>query len=120
MIKNGIFILVAVFALICIISSCSNSEAEKIDIRGEITDIIFDNDKNVTSILVEGKKEIDTYYDKASVRINEDTTIFDKKSNSEIDISKLKKSDKVEVIFDGEVAESYPVQATAKKIYLIP
>jgi beta-N-acetylhexosaminidase len=89
----------------------------RIDIRGTITNININGSNG--SILVEGKIESDTYNDKASVRINENTLITKPAVNKNIDISELKVGDRVEVTFIGPVAESYPVQATGKLVRVI-
>ncbi len=89
----------------------------KIGIRGEITSIEIGEDG--ATLLVEGKKEEDTIYDKASVRIDSNTTIQKKDSNDKIEISDIEIGDIVEIIFTGAVAESYPVQGKAKIVRLI-
>ncbi len=88
----------------------SNNRNEKIDIRGSITKVLTDDNKKVTGIFVEGKVESDTIHDKATVRIDKST---------KISVSELKEGMKVEVVFKGEVLESYPVQAKAKTIKVI-
>ena len=88
----------------------------KIGIRGEITSIEWGRR---CYLIGEGKKEEDTIYDKASVRIDSNTTIQKKDSNDKIEISDIEIGDIVEIIFTGAVAESYPVQGKAKIVRLI-
>ncbi len=88
----------------------NNKNEEKIDIRGSITKVLTDDNKKVTGILVEGKVESDTIHDKASVSIDKRTKISAKE---------LKEGMKVEVVFNGPVMESYPVQGKAKTIKVI-
>ena len=88
----------------------SNNRNEKIDIRGSITKVLTDDNKKITGIFVEGKVESDTIHDKATVRIDKST---------KISVSELKEGMKVEVVFKGEVLESYPVQAKAMTIKVI-
>lgn len=68
--------------------------------------------------MVEGKVEQDTQYDKASIRIKDNTKIYEKDAKKELEVNSLKEGAKVEVIFEGPVAESYPVQADAKTIII--
>ncbi|MFA5602858.1 MAG: DUF3221 domain-containing protein [Bacilli bacterium] len=89
-------------------------DTSEIDIRGEITDIYVSND--VMTILVEGKIEEDTTIDKGYMRINGETKIYQGKNNILIEKEVLKVGDKVEAAYKGPVAESYPVQGTAKFI----
>ncbi len=87
----------------------SNNE-EKIGIRGSITKVLTDDNKKVTAIFVEGKVESDTMHDKATVSIDKST---------KISVSELKEGMKVEVVFNGDVLVSYPVQGKAKTIKVI-
>ena len=122
--KKIICMLLTIFLVNSIIG-CSNENNdnldEKIGIRGEITDIKNTRTSNIPNIilLVEGSIEKDTMYDKASITVSEKVKVIRKSNNKELDISSLKVSDKVEVFFAGPVAESYPVQAEAKKILLL-
>lgn len=89
----------------------------RIDIRGTITNVTLFGD--TASILVEGQIENDTYYDKASVRIDQNTLITKLSLNRSISVSEINVGDKVEVTFKGPVAESYPVQASAELVHII-
>ncbi|AEY66968.1 DUF3221 domain-containing protein [Clostridium sp. BNL1100] len=88
----------------------NNRNEEKIGIRGLITKVLTDDNKKVTGILVEGKVESDTIHDKATVSIDKST---------KISARELKEGMKVEVVFEGPVMESYPVQGKAKTIKVI-
>ncbi len=88
----------------------NNKNEEKIGIRGLITKVLTDDNKKVTGIFVEGKVESDTIHDKATVSIDKSTKISS---------SVLKEGMMVEVVFKGEVMESYPVQGKAKTIKVI-
>ena len=87
---------------------------EFISIRGKINNI-YNSDSGRSLIKVEGELYADTLYDCASVTIM-DTTVIKDKNNETISIRDLKEGMTVEVVFDGEVAESYPVQAVAKVV----
>lgn len=89
-------------------------------IRGIIT-VIFTPNGKFTGFLVEGKIESDTSYDKASVRVNEKTLIYNKTADGFklTDIAALKIGVRVEVLFKGPVQESYPVGATAGEIVIL-
>ncbi len=88
----------------------NNTNEKKIGIRGLITKVLTNDNKKVTGILVEGKVESDTVHDKATVSIVKST---------KISANELKVGMKVEVVFDGPVMESYPVQGKAKTIKVI-
>ena len=101
------------------------SAQEKVDIRGEITNIHrADRDVNhklLGNILIEGVKEADTQVDKASVRVTHETQIFDERGTErkQVSFDDLKTGQKVSARFVGPVMESYPVQATASEITIL-
>lgn len=108
--------LIIILAIISV--GCSEESVETIGIRGKIKELyIVEDELTITGFLVEGEVQDDTMYDSANVSIGEDTEIYrnEKKINSE----ELEEGLIVEIIFDGPVAESYPVQGTAKKIIII-
>jgi hypothetical protein len=100
-------------------------EEEEIDIRGKITNIRRadrDVDDNLLgAILIEGVKEADTGFDKASVRVTKETRIFDERETGrkQVSFDSLKAGQKVSARFVGPVMESYPVQATAGEIIIL-
>jgi beta-N-acetylhexosaminidase len=99
---------------------------EKADIRGKVSRITPANDDVkkrgfVGNVLVEGVKEETTNYDKAAILVTTKTTITKKtdKEKKACKFEDIKKGAKVQVDFTGPVAESYPVQATAKSIVIL-
>jgi len=115
--KDWCKILVIITVLSCFFIGCSKNDNDKASIRGYVTEMIIS--ETGANILVEGKTEEDTEFDKASVSINSDTVIKKDGIKGKLSISDIKKGDKVEVVFTGAVAESYPVQGTAKAIRII-
>lgn len=111
--------LILLLALISILNGCAKEETkEVIGIRGEIKEIyLSEDDTTIAGILVEGEIQEDTMYDSASVRIDENTVIY--KGEEEGTIEDLEEGLIVEIIFDGPVAESYPVQGLAKEIKIL-
>lgn len=114
--------LIIVTVIIIIISlgaaRCGkNDQKEKVGIRGYVKEIVIYN--GGVNILVEGNIEKDTEFDKASAAINKDTAIRKDNVNGKLEASDIKKGDKVEVIFTGALAESYPVQGVAKSIRIL-
>ena len=71
---------------------------------------------------VEGVMETDTEYDKASVGITETTRVYLQTDTGyeAVDPNRLTVGMKVEVLFTGIIMESYPVQAEADEILIIP
>jgi hypothetical protein len=116
-------IIISLSLILLIIAGCSVNPGPtatidyQVGIRGIIKDINIGKDGAI--ILVEGKIQSDTVYDKASVHINIDTMIQKDNLSRLFEISDLKLGDKVEVIFKGPVAESYPVQGTADIVRII-
>ncbi|MCX7745834.1 MAG: YobA family protein [Clostridia bacterium] len=120
--KRILFIVLTITLMLNTVScmKASNSEnEEKIGIRGQITKVLMDNNKVISAIMVEGKVESDTIYDKARVGIDKGTKIYTGNAGQKLSASELKEGMKVEVVFEGPVAESYPVQGKAKTIKVI-
>lgn len=113
-----IFLILIASIIILNITACAKESTESIGIRGEIKEIYTDEDSLlVQNILVEGEIQDDTMYDSAHVTITNDTEIF--RGDEKATIEDIEEGLTVEVVFDGSVAESYPVQGTAKKIIII-
>ena len=93
----------------------SSVPSDSADIRGTVSAITVTGDTAV--MLVEGKTEDDTLYDKASVRMDEKTQVM--KDGQPAGISDIRQGDQVEAVFEGVVAESYPVQAYAKTVRIL-
>lgn len=100
------------------------AEGVKVDIRGNISSVQKANPNNqgvFGTVLIEGKIEKDTGFDKASVRITRSTKLLERKDGREVAIKfeDLKVGQRVEAAFDGPVAESYPVQTNAGRIVVL-
>lgn len=94
-------------------------DKDPIGFRGEITKLVASENNNQITILVEGIQEKDVSYDKAYVTITEKTKIYSGNSNKSVSATELKEGQKVEGVFEGAVAESYPVQGTAKSVRIL-
>ena len=118
----GAAVVLAILAL----ASCSRAQGQDPDpasIRGMITQINLADDQLEGTLMVEGVIETDTSYDKASVRLTKKTKItkIDEAGKVQIlSVKDLTEDMKVEMVFIGPVAESYPVQATAKSVTVLP
>ncbi len=100
------------------------AEGAKVDIRGNISSVQKTNPNNqgvFGTVLIEGKIEKDTGFDKASVRITKSTKLLERKDGREVAIKfeDLKVGQRVEAAFDGPVAESYPVQTNAGRLVVL-
>lgn len=93
------------------------SSERKIAVRGIITKLTASSDKEGFNILVEGKLEADTDYDKAVVRVKPGTLIF--KGTTGMSVEELKEGMTIEVEYDGPVMKSYPPQMGADKIIIL-
>jgi hypothetical protein len=108
------------------LKTMSASKIREADIRGNITSIHRapaddESDNLLGTIMIEGVKEADTNFDKASVRVTNETRVFDgrEKERQPTSFDALKTGQKVAARFVGPVAESYPVQATASEIIIL-
>jgi beta-N-acetylhexosaminidase len=108
--------------IILLFSACSfqgltgKQDEDKLSIRGTVIKLYKNNE--LVTLFVEGDKEADTEYDKASVTIDKKTVIQDSAKNR-LAADDIKEGFKVEIIFTGPVRESYPVQATAMKVVVL-
>ena len=95
----------------------SDSQLVVYDLAGYITSLT-QNDDGTIGILVENEEgDNGADYDKGHVTVTEETVIYlyDKES-----MSILEEGQYVNVFFEGEVMESYPIQATARQINIVP
>lgn len=98
----------------------SNDDSQLVEygVSGNITGItISENESILGTIHVEGPKDNGATYDNSIVTVKPETKIY---SNDSINFEDLEVGMYVNVFFDGEVMESYPVQANAKQINVIP
>lgn len=114
-----IIVIMCIFLLFSTVGCTRNSTQGKLGIRGQITEVSLDDNGKIIGIFVEGKAEQDTEYDKASVSVGDKTKIYKGDSKETLEISALKEGAKVEIVFEGPVRESYPVQADGKIITVI-
>ncbi|MNI62941.1 hypothetical protein D3C73_1182800 [compost metagenome] len=119
---NKKIVLIVIVILLIIVSlivkmNNSNNINKKISIIGNITNINIVSDTYAV-ILVEGELKDNTLHDKASVKIDKNTKIKDNLGNN-LNVTDLKDNDVVEIMFEGPVATSYPVQAYASKILVV-
>lgn len=102
------------------VTACSaRVPTEPAGITGSITSVERNTDANgspVVQILVEGGDQpAGAVSDKASVTVTSETDIFGM-DDEPATMDSLQQGMQVEVWFDGAVAESYPVQGTAKAV----
>ena len=110
--------LLLIFSLALVITGCNKDSNQIIGIRGEIKEVYLDEENSlVLTFLIEGEIEDDTRYDSASVTVNNSTDIY--RGEEKATIEDLEEGITVEVVFEFAVAESYPVQGTAKKIKIL-
>lgn len=102
-------------------------EKEKVSIRGTPASVSPADDDGkkagvLGTLLIEGRKDKDTEYDKAMVKVTKGTKIFQQvgRELKPASFDDLKPGVKLEIQFQGPVAESFPVQATAGKIVILP
>ncbi|MBS4537525.1 DUF3221 domain-containing protein [Clostridium sp. D2Q-11] len=99
-------------------STDGDSQFVEYGVAGNITEITVSEDDSILgTIHVEGPKDNGATYDNAIVTVLPDTKIY---SNDTVNFKDLEVGMYVEIFFKGEVKESYPVQADAKQINIIP
>lgn len=103
--------------------SSSSADTERADIRGVIKSVTRSNAAGEVrgSVLIEGSLEPDTGFDKTSVTVTGKTAVFRREDGTlrEASFDSLREGQRVQAAFTGPVAESYPVQATAKSIIIL-
>ena len=120
-------LLPAVLALVVAVPTLADEkEKEKVSIRGMPASVNPANDEDkkagvLGTVLMEGRKDKDTEYEKAMVKVTRATRIFQQvgRELKPASFADLKPGVKMEIQFQGPVAESFPVQATAGKIVII-
>jgi beta-N-acetylhexosaminidase len=123
-------LLPAVLALVVAVPSLADDkdrDEEKVSIRGmpaSVSPADEDGKKAglLGTVLMEGRKDKDTKYDKAMVKVTRATKIFQQvgRELKPASFDDIKPGVKMEIQFQGPVAESFPVQATAGKIVILP
>lgn len=127
--KKRILILLiafsAVFVMACSADGANDEPNDSPDddstfveygVAGTIEEIESGENQKSIRIHVVGDENNGATYDNAWVTVTEDTVVYaDEETNYEV----LETGDYVNVFFTGDVAESYPVQATAKQINII-
>jgi hypothetical protein len=123
--RSGRAALALVLGTLGLLAGCGEPEPEPVtaDIRGVITALTPAGEPGggLGSVRIEGAKQPDTRYDKASVRITSETRVFQQLGDfcRPLTFADLALGDKVEASFTGPVAESYPVQATASEVVIL-
>lgn len=113
-------ILVLVIPLILIMGCTSEVSDEEFPKNPHIKGEVISINEQAKRFYVEGEIEEGILYDKAHITVNEETVVYVfEEGRGEIAIfSMIEEGDTVEVWFVGPVAESYPVQAIAGKVFI--
>jgi len=120
-----LFVLSAVLVIACSADGANDEPNDSPDddstfveygVAGTIEEIESGENQEGIRIHVVGNENNGATYDNAWVTVSEDTVVY---ANEETNYEVLKTGDYVNVFFTGDVAESYPVQATARQINII-
>lgn len=126
-------LIISMIAILAILVACSAPDETPVDgndipsdsdsqlvvygVAGNITELTS-NDNGTMTILVEGDLATNgADYDRGYVTVNDDTVIY---LDEEVGMEVLEEGQYVNVFFQGDVMESYPIQATARQINIIP
>lgn len=118
--------VVVMMVMLVFAGGCRKMEKPPPDIRGTIASVTRaapgGSDDLRGSILVVGARQEDTIYDRAMVSITRRTRILETAGATRkvLDVAALRPGQRVEVRFTGAVRESYPVQATAAEVVILP
>lgn len=118
-------LLISLLVCVGVFAACADTpepDERAPDIRGTITQISAPGATEVPfRMLVEGRIEEDTRYDRASVSVVESTRVFQETEDGFREASRrdLATGQRVEVQFREPVAESYPVQAQAGQVVIL-
>lgn len=117
MAKKRILGAATVVVLLACVAASAVSSIEKIEAKGELTEITTGKDKKVKSFLVKNQAGERGCYDQANVLIDSKTKIFKGCTDHELQARELSKGAVVEVSFTDEPRMMiYPVSAPAKTI----
>lgn len=94
----------------------SNSEFVEYGAAGKITEISQNESSDTIGILVIGDEDNGATYTQAWVTVTKDTDIYAEYS---VEMDQLEVDMYVNVFFEGPVAESFPVQGTARQINIV-
>jgi hypothetical protein len=103
-------------------SNLSLAPGTGVDIRGKIKELQTPGpDVTLGAFLAEGAIEADTRYAKAWVRLKDSTVILRRQGSDTVEATAadLQPGRRVEIKFEGVVAELDPVQATAGEILIL-
>jgi len=91
------------------------------DITGDIVEMMPGQSGSELSVVVVADPDVSSTYDRASVRVTESTLVWAPagEGRHELTSADLKEGQRVAVRFEGPVAESYPVQATAGDVEIL-
>ncbi|MGI6168785.1 MAG: DUF3221 domain-containing protein [Christensenellales bacterium] len=114
-------LFMCIFLIICLVgcgggTSRPTLQPQDMFMRGAITSLSQQGDK--MTILVEGQWE-GAVSDKGSVSIDGSAEVYDAVAEKMVQIEELKVGLQVEVIFDGPILESYPIQGRAKAVTIL-
>ncbi len=112
-------ILLPLLSCLLAMTACGGlpDKEKQVGIRGFVMEISGDGTSG--NISVEGIVESDTFWDKASVTITRNTRFEWKATGKTASMEDLHVGNRIEVVFTGPVAESYPVQGTADIVRIL-
>ncbi len=115
--KKLLVLILLATALITACAMTDNNAEVEYDIVGVVTEITIENEIEVISFLIEtDSAQYD--YDKAYVSVSDKTNIQYEDSKEKLESNSIQLGQTLGVVFVGDVAESYPVQARAGQIMI--
>jgi len=120
-----VIVLLLVLFLGVVYGAFTATGSERIDMNGVIIGLCSDNsheDSNtITSILVEGFQTGASQSQNVSIIINKNTTVYHKygKNLVKANVNDLHPGQKIEIIFNGFMMNTYPPQVNATDIIIL-
>lgn len=106
-------IIYVIFIIVCLLAGCSDQGEEEVSF---VATVLESNRSDLLVEPVENSAELSSA-DRIVVHLG-DSVITDPEG-IEIDVSKIEAGDKVKIIYDGSIAESYPAQIWSFRVQLI-
>ena len=114
----SLLVVVALFLLVPLGGCTPTPPAEQPGIVGIVTSVVAGDDRPASIMVEGGKQAAGAVSDKANVTITPTTQVFGA-DGTKASASAIAQGATVKVWFEGPVAESYPVQGSAKVIQII-
>ena len=113
-------IAIAILIMTLLLTGCQGGNDNAIDEKNELGEFVFrgrvtgiSSTRYIEMEIIDSEIAFGTYH----VLVSDQTTVYDKKGNS-TSIDYIKIGDVIDVVFSGQVMNSYPPKISAQKIVI--